>query len=101
MTGFWLTPSCERIPCKHHHIPAVKAFPDLEPSEATEAMLRMGNIRCVISGDDLFYERRPAPSERQMNELKSIAMEGGFRLLDDKGKVVAHELPSWVKPSVE
>lgn len=101
MNGFWLTPSCERIGCKHHYLIAQKVFPDLGATDATEAMLKMGNIRCVVSGDDLFYERRPAPTEKQMTELKAIALEEGLRLLDDKGRVIAHELPSWAKPSEE
>lgn len=102
MNGFWLAPNCERIPCKHHYLIAQKVFPDLGATEAIEAMLKMGNIRCVISRSvDLFYETRIAPTEKQMAELKSIALEEGLRLLDDKGRVIAHELPSWAKPSEE
>ena len=101
MNDFWLSPDCHRIPCSHHHVPAMQAFPDLGPAEATEAMLKMGFIRCVIYEDDLFYERHPAPTEKQMAELKSIALEEGLRLLDDRGQVVLHELPSWAKPTPE
>lgn len=93
--GFWLTPECNRIDCKHHYLPAQQVFPDLKPALATEELLRMGFVRCVINGDDLFYERRLKISERQLAELKNIALEQGLRLLDDNGRVVAHELPSW------
>lgn len=95
--GFWLTPDCSRINCSHHYLPAMQVFPDLKPAPATEELLRLGFIRCVISDDDLFYERRIAPTAKQMSELKSIALEEGLRLLDDKGRVIAHELPSWAK----
>lgn len=76
---------------------ATQIFPDLKPGEATEALLKLGYLRCKISGDNLFYERRLATYEKQMAELKSIALEEGLRLLDDKGNVVLHELPTWAQ----
>jgi hypothetical protein len=95
--GFWLTPECNRIPCTHHYVPAQRVFPDLQPGDAREHLLKMGYVRCVISGDDLFYERRGPVSEKQMAELKNIALEEGLRLMDDKGNVIVHELPTWTQ----
>lgn len=98
VSGFWLTPECNRIPCTHHYVPAQRVFPDLQPVDAREHLLKMGYVRCVISrGVDLFYESRSNPTEKQMAELKNIALEEGLRLMDDKGNVVVHELPTWTK----
>jgi len=95
MSLFWLTPDCTRINCRHHYEPAQKVFPDLKPIPATKELLAMGFIRCVIRDDTLFFERHPAPSEKQMAELKNIALEEGLRLKDDKGREILHDLPKW------
>jgi hypothetical protein len=95
--GFWLTPECNRIPCRFHYVPAMRVFPDLKAVPATVELMKAGFIRCVVRGEDLIYEIRTPATEKQMAELKSIALEEGLRLLDDNGNVVAHEKPSWAK----
>jgi hypothetical protein len=95
--GFWLTPECKRIPCKFHYSTAMRVFPDLKAVPATVELMKAGFIRCVVMGDDLIYEIRAPATEKQMAELKSIALEDGLRLLDDRGRIVAHEKPTWTE----
>jgi hypothetical protein len=88
VNSFWLSPSCERIDCLHHYEPAQKITGELDANTARETLMRKGFLRCVVSEGELYYERRAVPTEKQLSELRNIAIEEGLGLYDDQGREV-------------
>lgn len=88
MKSFWLTPSAEVLPVDHHWRKAQEIAGQSE--DPTELLLTKGYLRCNIVDSILFFERRMKPSEKQMAELLSFAIEHQLRLHDHFGKLI-HE----------
>lgn len=77
--------------CEENHyveartILALHGFP---ANDANEQLLMKGWIRCTISEDNLFYERRKLLTQKQRKELTDIAIEERLTLTNDDGKIL-------------
>jgi len=86
MVSFWIHSIGRKIRANHHYEEARRLFPEQpDPFLATEALLRLGSIRVVITDTDLFYERRLIPTHYQLKELRDLAIEHKVRLCLDHG----------------
>lgn len=91
---YWLSPTAEAIKCKDHNSTAIdiilnlrmpkELLPDLRNASAW--LLARNWIRVVAcnTSTSLYFERWLPPSEKQMAELKNLAIEHRLRLDDGK-----------------
>lgn len=92
---FWINPLGDKVLCHKHHYVEARCLLDpqgendpLPANEANEELLLRGWIRCTISNQDLFYERRRPLTQSQRAELLNIGIEEHLTVTNDDGRVL-------------